>query len=89
MFKELKNAKLPKELKKNLGGSNRSNGLKFGALENMGMLNESNKHFLHYLLSNFAKKVPAKNKMKTHIDTRNFYYDNLNMREEHLQFYAF
>ena len=53
------------------------------------MLNESNKHFLHYLLSNFAKKVPAKNKMKTHIDTRNFYYDNLNMREEHLQFYAF
>ena len=89
LFKELKNAKLPKELKKILGGSNHSNELKFGALENMGMLNESNKHFLHYLLSDFAKKVPAKNKMKTHLDTGNIYYNNLNMREEHLQFYAF
>ena len=35
LFKELKNAKLPKELKKILGGSNHSNELKFGALEDM------------------------------------------------------
>ena len=53
------------------------------------MLNESNKHFLDYLLSDFAKKFPAENKMKTHLDTGNIYYDNLNMREDHLQFYAF
>ena len=72
-----------------MGGSNYSNELKFGALENMGMLNESNKHFLDYLLSDFAKKFPAENKMKTHLDTGNIYYDNLNMREDHLQFYAF
>ena len=47
---------------------------------NIGILNESNEHFLDYLLSDFASEVLSKNKMKIHLDTGNIYYNNLNMR---------
>ena len=45
------------------------------------MLNESNKHFLDYLLSDLARKVLLKNKMKVYLDSGNIYYNNLNMIE--------
>ena len=48
---------------------------------NIGMLNESNEHFLDYLLSDLARKVLSKNKMKVYLDTGNIYYNNLNMIE--------
>ena len=47
------------------------------------MLNKSNKHFLDYLLSDFASKVLSKNEM---IDSGNIYYNNLNMRESIYRF---
>ena len=43
---------------------------------------ESNENFLdYYLSSDFGCKVLSKNKMKTHLDSGNIYYNNLNMRE--------
>ena len=80
MFKELNDGTLPKELKF-FRGSDGSNEFKFHAMQNIGMLNKSNEHFIDYLSSDFAKEVLAKNKMKIHLDTGNIYYDNLNMRE--------
>ena len=87
MFKELNYGKVPEELKFFLGGSNGGDEFKFQAMQNIGMLNESKEHFIDYLLSDFAKEVLAKNKMKIHLDTGNSYYNNPNMRE-HLQFHA-
>ena len=45
------------------------------------MLNESNEHFLDYLLSDLARKVLSKNKTKVYLDSGNIYYNNLNMIE--------
>ena len=43
---------------------------------------ESNENFLdYYLSSDFGCEVLSKNKMKTHLDSGNIYYNNLNMRE--------
>ena len=86
MFKELNDGKLPEELKFFSGGSDGGNEFEFHAMQNIGMLNESNEHFIDYLLSDFATEVLAKNKMKIHLDTRNIYYDNLNMRESNYSF---
>ena len=87
LFKELNEGKLPEELKFFSGGTTGSNELRFHALQNIGMLNESNEHFLDYLSSDFAREILSKNIMKIHLDTGNIYYNNLNMRErerEHL-----
>ena len=81
MFKELNDGKLTEELKFFSGGSDGGNELKFHAMQNIGMLNESNEHFLDYLSSNFAKEVLAKNKMEIRLGTGNIYYNNLNMEE--------
>ena len=81
MFKELHNRKIPEELKFFLGGNDGNNELKFQAMQNIGMVNESNEHFFDYLLSDFAHMVLSKNKMKTYLDTGNICYNNLNMRE--------
>ena len=48
---------------------------------NIGMLSESNEYFLDYLLSDLARKVLSKNKMKVYLDNGNIYYNNLNMIE--------
>ena len=48
---------------------------------NTGMLSESNEYFLDYLLSDLARKVLSKNKMKVYLDNGNIYYNNLNMIE--------
>ena len=71
ILKELNDGKLTEEPKFFLGGSDGSNELKFHTLQNIGMLNEGNEHFLSYLLPDFGKEVLAKNKMKIHLDTRN------------------
>ena len=84
IFKELNDGKLPEELKFFLKGSNGGNELKIHTMQNIGMLNECNEHFLDYLTSHFAKEVLAKNEMKIHLDMGNIYYNNLNTRE----FYA-
>ena len=64
-----------------MGGNDSGNELKFHAMLNIGILNESNEHFLDYLLSDFAREVLSKNKIKIDLDTGNIYYNNLNMRE--------
>ena len=60
LFKELNHGKLPEELKFFSGGSNGGNEFKFHAMQNIGMLNESNENFIDYLSSDFAKEVLAK-----------------------------
>ena len=58
------------------------NALKLHAIKNVGSLYESHKNFLDYCLSSdFGCEVLSKNKMKTHLDSGNIYYNNLNMRE--------
>ena len=69
MFKELNDRKISEEFNFFEGG------------RNIGILNESNENFSDYLLSHFAREVLSKNKMKIHLDTRNIYYNNLNMTE--------
>ena len=81
LFKELKEEKLPEELKFFSGETNGGNELRFHALQNIGTLNESNEHFLDYLSSDFAREILSKNIMKIHLDTGNIYCNNLNMRE--------
>ena len=81
MFKELNDGKLPEELKFFWGGTDRGNEPRFYAMQNVGMLNKSNEYFLDYLSSSFAQEVLSKTKMKIYLDTRNIYYNNLNMRE--------
>ena len=81
MFKELNDEKISEELKFFSGENDGSNELKLHAMLNIGMLNESNEHFLDYLSLDFAHKVSSKNKMKIYLDTGNIYYNNLNMRE--------
>ena len=83
MFRELNDRKIPEQLKifRGWGRNYSGNEFKFQAMLNMGMLNESNKHFLDYLSSDFNRKVLSKNNMKIHIDTGNIYYNSLNMRE--------
>ena len=66
-----------------MGGRDGNNEFKFCVMEKIGMLNESNKCFIDYLLSDFAK---AKNKTETYADTANIYYSNLNMRESMYNF---
>ena len=81
MFKELNYGKLPEELKFFLGGNDGGNEFKFHAMKNIGMLKESNEHFIDYLSMDFPKEGLAKNKMKIHLDTGNICHDNINMRE--------
>ena len=69
MFEELNERKLPEELKFFPRGNDGGNELRFHALQNIGTLNESNKHFLDYSSSDFAREVLLKNKMKIHLDT--------------------
>ena len=88
LFKELNDRKLPEELKFFSGRTDGGNEFKFHAMQNIVILNESNEHLLYCLSSDFAKEVLAKNKIKIHLDTGNIYYDNLNMRKEHLRFYT-
>ena len=81
LFKELNDGKLPEELKFFLVGSDGGNKFKFHMMQNIGILNESNEHFIDYLSSDFAKEVFPKNIMKIHLDTGNVYDDNLNTKE--------
>ena len=81
LFKELNDGKLPEELKFFLVGSDSGNKFKFHMMQNIGILNESNEHFIDYLLSDFAKEVFPKNIMKIHLDMGNVYDDNLNTKE--------
>ena len=55
MFKESNDGKLPEELKFVSGGSNGGN--EFHAMQSIGMLNESNEHFIDYLLFDFAEEL--------------------------------
>ena len=81
LFKELNDGKLPEELKFFLVGSDGGNKFKFHTMQNIGILNESNEHFIDYLSSDFAKEVFPKNITKIHLDTGNVYDDNLNTKE--------
>ena len=80
-FEGLKDGKLPEELEFFPGGSDGNNEFKFHPMQNIGMLNGSNEHFIDYLLSYFAKVVLAKKKNKIYLDTGNIRYNNLNMSE--------
>ena len=64
MFKELNDRKVPEELNFFSGGTNGGNELRFHALQNIGMLNEINEHFLEHffiyhqiLLAKFYQKL--------------------------------
>ena len=56
LFKELNNSKLPEELKFVAGGTNAGNKLRFHAMQNIGMLNESNEHFLKLFIVKFCPR---------------------------------
>ena len=88
LFKELNDGKIPDKLKFFSGGNEGANALKFHAIKKVGSLHESNENFLDYLSSDFGREVLSSNKMKSHLESENTYYNDLNMRErEYLWFY--
>lgn len=81
LFKELNDRNIPEKLKFFSGRNSGRNELKFYAIKNVDMLNESNEKFLDYLSSDFPREVLSKSKMKIHRKSGNIYYNNRNMRE--------
>ena len=80
LFRELNDGQIPDELNLFSGGNGSANALKFHAIKKVSLLHENNKNFLDYLSSDLGREVLSKNKMKTHLDSGNMYYNDLNMR---------
>ena len=78
--------KLPEQLRFFTGGNSGINKLRIYATNKLkSELNKSNKAFLDYLMSDNAREILAKNKIKIHLDTGNIFRDNANLEELELQ----
>ena len=82
IYKELNEGKLPKQLKFFSCGNSGINKLRIHATNKLkSELNKSNKVFLDYLTSDYAREILAKNKIKIHLDTGNINRGNANLEE--------
>ena len=59
-----------------VGGDKNRKKLIDNAISYVGELNNSNKMFLEYLSSNYGAHVLSKNKLKTHLESGQFFHDN-------------
>lgn len=50
-------------------------------MQNVFPLSKSNEKFLEYLTSDFCQKILSSNKLKTHLESDNIYFDNVNTNE--------
>ena len=60
-----------------VGGDKNSKKLMVNAVSYVGELNNSNKMFLEYLSSNFAANILSKNKLKIHLESGQFFRNNI------------
>ena len=82
IYKKLNEGKLPKQLRFFSSGNSGINELRIHATNKLNNeLNKSNKAFLDYLTSHYAREILAKNKMEIHLDTGNIYHSNTNLEE--------
>ena len=60
-----------------VGGDKNSKKLMVNAVSYIGELNNSNKMFLQYLSSNFGANILSKNKLKIHLESGQFFHNNI------------
>ena len=59
------------------GGDKNSKKLMKNAVSYIGELNQSNRVFLEYLSSNFGARILTKNKLKIHLESGQFFHNNI------------
>ena len=59
------------------GGNKNSRKLMKNAVSYIGELNQSNRVFLEYLSSNFGERLLTKNKLKIHLESGQFFHNNI------------
>ena len=59
------------------GGDKNSKKLINNAISHIGELNQSNRVFLEYLFSNFGTRLLTKNKLKIHLESGQFFHNNI------------
>ena len=82
---ELPKPKIKKQLNQTLdidldffvGGDKNSKKLMKNAASYIGELNQSNRVFLEYLSSNFGARLLTKNKLKIHLESGQFFHNNI------------
>ena len=60
-----------------VGGDKNSKKLMANAVSNIGQLNDSNKIFLEFLSSGFGRNILLKNKLKIHLESGQFFHNNI------------
>ena len=60
-----------------VGGDKNSKKLMANAVLNIGQLNDSNKMFLEFLSSGFGRNILLKNKLKIHLESGQFFHNNI------------
>ena len=60
-----------------VGGDKNSKKLMANAVFNIGQLNDSNKMFLEFLSSGFGRNILLKNKLKIHLESGQFFHNNI------------
>ena len=60
-----------------VGGDKNSRKLMANAVLNIGQLNDSNKMFLEFLSSGFGRNILLKNKLKIHLESGQFFHNNI------------
>ena len=60
-----------------VGGDKNSKKLMANAVSNIGQLNDSNKMFLEFLSSGFGRNILLKNKLKIHLESGQFFHNNI------------
>ena len=60
-----------------VGGDKNSKKLMANAVFNIGQLNDSNKMFLQFLSSGFGRNILLKNKLKIHLESGQFFHNNI------------
>ena len=71
-----------------VGGDKNSKKLMVNAVSYIGPLNKSNEMFLEFLSSGFGKNILLKNKLKIHLESGQFFHNNVIINESIYDFLA-
>ena len=71
-----------------VGGNQNSKKLMENAVSYIGPLNQSNEMFLEFLSSGFGKNILLKNKLKIHLESGQFFHNNVIINESIYDFLA-
>ena len=85
-IEKLKDGDLPSDLEFFCGREKNEQKLIENATKNVGVLNESNKKFIHYLTSKYGYFILRNNKIKIHLESGQIFQDNNLMGESFYDF---